>query len=208
MTRRGRPPLVADEAILECALAAFASSGFEAMSVRALNAELGLSHETISKRFGPKIELFRAAVRFGIGRFVEDLDRANDAPDSEDDLEQLRGILRAFMVTTELHPTLGELLHHKGLDDAERAILLDDTGLGERLQGVADLLDRLHRAGRIRPMRLRDVWFLAQGAMGPLRFPSLARMFDPFDGPLDRSVLVEEMTDAVMRSMVLEDSGR
>jgi len=37
------------------------------MSVRALNAELGLSHETISKRFGPKLNLFRAAVDYGVG---------------------------------------------------------------------------------------------------------------------------------------------
>ena len=203
MPGRGRPPLISDEAVLEAALTAFAASGYDAMSVRALNAQLGLSHETISKRFGPKPDLFRAAVRFGVGRFVEDLDREIGPGEPDDDLAQLRGIVAAFMVTTTLHPTLGELLHHEGIDEAARVVLVDETGLGERLTSVAALLYRLHAAGRIRKTHLRELWFLAQGAVAPLRFEALARMFDPYDGPVERDELVVRMTDAVMRTMVV-----
>lgn len=196
---------MSDEAILEAALAAFAASGYDAMSVRALNAELGLSHETISKRFGPKLDLFRAVVRFGVGRFVDDLDRAIGSREPDDDLERLRGIVGAFMVTTTLHPTLGELLHHEGIDAAARAVLIADTGLGDRLSTVAGLLGRLHAAGRIRKTQLRELWFLAQGAAAPLRFVGLSRMFDPYDGPVEGDELVVRMTDAVMHAMVIGD---
>lgn len=204
MPSRGRPPLVSEEAILQGALRAFASSGYEAMSVRALNAELGLSHETISKRFGPKIDLFRAAMRFGVERFVADLDREIEVSGYGDELGRLRSTLRAFMITTSHHPTLGELLHHEGFDDAERAVLLGESGLIDLLTDVAALLDRLHAAGRIRETGLRDLFFLAQGAVAPIRFRSMSRMFDAFDGPVDPDELVDRMTDTLMRSMQVD----
>ena len=202
---RGRPPLLADEIILAAALSAFAASGYEAMSVRALNAELGLSHETISKRFGPKRDLFRAAVRFGVGRFVVDLDAERAESIDGGDLERLRGIVRAFMLTTSHHPALGQLLHHEGLDDTERAILLDESGLGDRLTEVAGLLDRLHASGVIRRTHLRELWFLAQGAVAPLHFPGLSTMFDRFDGPVDADEVIDRMTDTIMRGLTVDD---
>lgn len=205
MPARGRPPIVSDEAILDRALAAFAASGYDAMSVRALNAELGLSHETISKRFGPKSELFRAAVRHGVDRFVVDLDGEIGTSASGTDLGRLRGIVRAFMVTASRHPTLGELLNHEGIDEAARAVLVGETGLGERLSELAALLDRLRTTGTIRETRLRELWFLVQGAVDPLHHRSLSRMFDPFDGPVDPEELIARMTDAVMRTMVIGD---
>ncbi|MBU6330238.1 MAG: TetR/AcrR family transcriptional regulator [Acidobacteria bacterium] len=205
----GRPPIVSDDVILQQALAAFAASGFDAMSVRALNAQLGLSHETISKRFGPKRDLFRAAVRYGVGRFITDLDAEIELAPPGDDLARLRSTIRGFMVTTSHHSALGELLNNEGIDDDERAVLIGETGLGERLSEVVGLLHRLHAAGVIRQTRLRELWFLLQGAVGALHHQSLSRMFDPFDGPVDPVELIARQTDAVMRTMVIgDDLGR
>ena len=201
MANRGRPPLLSDEAILEAALRAFANEGYTAMSVRALNAELGLSHETISKRFGAKSELFRAAVGFGLEIFIADFNAEFDADNPTGDLEQLRATVRAFMIAASRNPTLGELMHHEGIDDAERNSLIGDLGIGERITEIASLLVRLHAAGVIRDTKLRELWFLAQGAVGPLHYRALAKMFDPFDGPVDDEELISRMTDAIMRSM-------
>lgn len=200
MPNRGRPRLLSDEAILEAALAAFATSGYAAMSVRALNAELGLSHETVSKRFGPKADLFRAAIGFGAARFVTDYDRAIAESAPTDDLTRLRSTVRAFIVAASRNPTLGELLHNDRIEDAERNLLLGETGLGERLADAIALIDRLNATGAIRETRIRELWFLAQGASAALRFDALARMFDPFDGPIEDAELIERMTDAIMRS--------
>ncbi|MSZ89462.1 MAG: TetR family transcriptional regulator [Actinobacteria bacterium] len=208
MSNRGRPPLISDEAILEGALSAFAASGFSAMSVRALNADLGLSHETISKRFGPKIELFRAAVGFGVAQFVADFDnemRATGDSGSTDDLVVLRRSVRALMVAMSRNHALGELLHHGGIDESERVVLLGGSGLGDRLAERVALLDRLHAAGIIRETRIRDLWFLAQGAVAPLHFRELSKTFDPFDGPIEADEHIDRMTGAIMRSMGVED---
>ncbi len=204
MPTRGRPPLVSDEAILTAAFAAFAALGYDAMSVRALNAELGLSHETISKRFGPKIDLYRAAVRHGVGLMVADFEAEVGNPPPEDDLARLRAIVRAFMVITSRHPTLGELLHHEGIAESERAVLVGESGLGILLADTVALRDRLHAAGVIRETRIRELWFLCQGAAAPLRSREFSKMFDPFDGPLDPVEFIDNMTDAVMRTMVID----
>lgn len=207
MANRGRPPLVSDEVILERALAHFARLGYPAMSVRALNAELGLSHEAISQRFGSKSELFRAAVAFGTGRFITDFDYEVAAPGPTTDLALLESTIRAFMVATTRHPALGDLLHHEAIDEEQRRALIVDTGLGDRIVATAELLARLREAGEIRQTGIRELWYLCHGAIAPLHFPELSRMFDPFDGPVDPEQLITGMTAAIMRSMVVYPSG-
>lgn len=207
MTNRGRPPLVSDEKILDAALASFATIGYQAMSVRALNAELGLSHETISKRFGPKDQLFRAAVQHGAASFIEDFDRELATAAATTDLDMLRATLRAFMMAVSRHHALGDLLHHDSIDLAQRTTIIDQTGLADRIASTAELLERLQRSGTIRRTGIRELWFLAHGAAAPLHFGSLAAMFDPFDGPLDTAQHIERMTDTIVRGLRTTDPG-
>lgn len=203
MTNRGRPPLLSEEAILDKALAAFATVGYSAMSVRALNAELGVSHETISQRFGPKSELFRAAVGRGVQLFIAEFNQeiARCAPTN--DLELLKATVRASMVATSRHPTLGALLHHESIDDEQRMVLTGETGLAQLMINADALLKRLHSAGIIHETKVRELWFLVEGAVTPLHFQTLAKMFDPFDGPVDGDDLIDRMSTAIMRSMVI-----
>lgn len=202
MTNRGRPPLLSDEAILDAALSAFAAVGYSAMSVRALNATLGLSHEAVSQRFGTKSELFRAAVHHGVQRFIADFTTEIERRSPTNDLELLRATVSAFIIATSRHPTLGDLLHHESISDDQRMVLVGETGFVERVTDTVALLGRLHSAGHIRKTGIRQLWFLAQGASTPLHFESLSRMFDPFDGPVDPGALIEQMSDAIIRSML------
>ena len=201
MTNRGRPPLLSEETILEKALEAFATNGYATMSVRALNADLGLSHEAISKRFGPKSELFRAAVTHGVQHLITDFNQEIARVAPTNDLELLHAILRAFMVASSRHPTLGQLLHHESITDEQRAVLISDIGLGGLINDTIELLARLRETGAIRDIQIRDLWFLAQGAVEPLRFRQLSQMFDPFDGPVDRDELISRMSDTIMRGV-------
>jgi AcrR family transcriptional regulator len=201
MTQRGRPPLQSNETILEAALASFAAIGYDATSVRALNAELGLSHETITQRFGTKAELFRAAVGHGLQQFITEFDAEIAARASGTDTERLRAVLRAFMVAASHHPNLGELLHQGGIHEPDRAELMSGIGFDARILEVASLLQRLHDASIIREMSVREVWFLVQAGAAPLHFHDLAAMFDPIDGPLDRERHIDRMVDVIMRGM-------
>lgn len=207
MPRRGRPPLRSDDTILDVALRDFATLGYDATSVRALNAELGLSHETITQRFGTKEALFRAAVSHGVHRFVAEFDRELESATPADDLERLRATIRAFIVAMSHHPTLGELIHHQGIGDAEREVLMTDIGLSDRLLAVSTLLQRLRADGLIRDIDLREFWFLVQGGAGPLHFEQLARMFDPVDGPLERERHIERTTDMIVRAVRTDTPG-
>ena len=203
VTSRGRPPLLDEAVILERALKEFARAGFSAMSVRALNAELGVSHETISKRFGSKTELFQAVVNFGMGKFMEDFIREFDAEAPADDLSLLRATLHAFIVATSRHPSLGELLHHESIGEDQRAVLLGEAGLVDRIADTAALLHRLEIAGVIHETKIREFWFLAQAAAAPLHFPQVSQMFDAFDGPIHPETHLARMTDAIMRSFLV-----
>ena len=202
MTNRGRPPLLSDEAILKKALEAFASGGFEAMSVRALTANLGLSHETVSQRFGTKSELFLAAVNYGFQLFINDFNDELTRNDPTSDLEQLRALLRAFMFSTSRHPTLGELLHHVAIDEEQRNVIIGKTGLADQLMNAAELLRRLKSDGVIRDIQLRELWFMAQSAAAPIHFSNVSQMFDLFDGPLDSDEHINRITDTIMRGLL------
>jgi AcrR family transcriptional regulator len=54
---RGRPRIRDDDEILRAALHAFSEHGYDGMSLRTLNAEMGLSRGTINQRFGSKEQL-------------------------------------------------------------------------------------------------------------------------------------------------------
>ena len=202
MPTRGRPPLASDEEILDRALAMFARYGYAAMSVRALNAELGLSHETVSARFGPKRDLYRATVGRGVALLMADFNQEFERCAPTSDVERLRATIRAFMVAASRHPAIGDLLYHESIDAEQRSLLIGQTGLAERMNGSVDLLRRLHEAGVIRETRIRELWFLVQGAVGPIQFPGLSQMFDAFDGPLNEEELIDRMTEAVTRSVM------
>jgi AcrR family transcriptional regulator len=70
---RGRPRIRQDEEILGAALRAFAAHGFESMSLRSLNTELGLSHGTINQRFRSKKRLYYAAIDHGFATFLAEI---------------------------------------------------------------------------------------------------------------------------------------
>src|SRR6201985_594191 len=59
---RGRPRIRDDDEILRAALHAFAEHGYDGMSLRTLNSEMGLSRGTINQRFRSKEQLWYAAV--------------------------------------------------------------------------------------------------------------------------------------------------
>src|ERR671916_1789394 len=90
---RGRPPAeqspASEQEILRAALRAFATHGYEGVSVRTLNRELGVSHSLINARFGSKEGLWYATVDWGFQPLVAKLATAFD-PTLTDPLEQLR----------------------------------------------------------------------------------------------------------------------
>src|SRR3981081_1260716 len=76
----GRPPagmpVPEHGQILERGLEAFAELGYEAVSVRQLNARLGMGHTFIHDRFGSKKAFWTAVVDYAIGRVTQEVGTA------------------------------------------------------------------------------------------------------------------------------------
>jgi TetR/AcrR family transcriptional regulator len=179
---RGRPKAsdsVPIEEILDKALSMFATVGYDGMSMRTLNRELGVSHNLIHQRFGTKEELWRAAVDYGFGRLVRQMQGLFD-PTISDPLEQLRLAVHRFVVYSADHPELVALMNIEARQDTERLTCIYDTYIEPLLKDVARLLAHLADQGVIRPIPLRTFHFLlAHGATAPHALVPLATKFDP-----------------------------
>lgn len=167
------------EQILDKALTMFATVGYDGMSLRTLNRELGVSHNLIHQRFGTKEELWRAAVDFGFGRLIRHMQGLFD-PTLSEPLEQLRLAIRRFVVFSADHPELVALMNIEGRQDTDRLSYIYDTYIEVALKDVARLLAHLAEEGVIRPIPLRTFHFLlAHGATALHSLVPLATKFDP-----------------------------
>jgi len=100
------------ETILEAALEAFAQRGYDGVSVRELNRQIGVSHNLVHHYFGSKEALWRAAIDFGLGR-------ANEAWRLEDlgplsDLEKMKVGLRRFLEVVARTPAIQRIMQQEG----------------------------------------------------------------------------------------------
>lgn len=198
----GRPRLHDDAEILEAALRAFSDHGYVAMSVRALNAELGLSHETISGRFGSKRQLYAAALDHGVAGFFASLARERAAqPAPSSDLDDLRATIRSFISVAASHRELGRLVNQEGLTASDRLDDIVRTALEPGTRPLVDLVRRLDDAGLIRPTSARELFFLSQAAAAAFTHPALSAAFDGIDGPLDRELHIARMTNSIVRGL-------
>ena len=205
---RGRPRIRQDDEILDAALQAFAAQGFDAMSLRSLNAQLGLSHGTISQRFGTKERLFFAAVDHGFATFLGDLEGRRQAVladyEAPDDLAELRATVRGFLGTAMLHPEFGRLMNQEGLHQTVRLAYIVEHVMVPMFASVGGQLERLRSSGRIRPVTARALFFLvAHGAEAPYTLTALSGAFDVLDGPLNPDRHADDMTDLIMRGITI-----
>ncbi|NBN90949.1 MAG: TetR/AcrR family transcriptional regulator, partial [Actinobacteria bacterium] len=116
---RGRPKLHSDEQILEAALRMFATHGYDGMSLRSLNRELGLSHSAIHQRFGTKEDLYKAVIDHEFGAMFSEIRnhlRALPRPDTP--LAELQSQFKAFLIVSSKHPYLNRLMNNEGLEDS------------------------------------------------------------------------------------------
>jgi AcrR family transcriptional regulator len=178
------------EQILDAAFRAFATYGYDGVSVRTLNRELGVSHNLIHQRFGSKQGLWYAAVDRAFGRQIAELATVFD-PTLNDPLDQLNHAIRRFLVYSAQHPELLGLMNIEGRVDSDRLDYIYDNYIAPALAPLGRLLEHLAAEGRIRPISLRAAHFLvAHGAAAPFTLTPLARRFDSAD-PLDHTQIAE-----------------
>jgi TetR/AcrR family transcriptional regulator len=180
---RGRPrredsPVDVD-ALLDAALRAFAAHGYDGMSVRTLNRELGVSHNLVHQRYGSKRGLWDAAIERGFGGLVHHLESGID-PTLTDPLEQLHAAIVRFVEYSAEHPELTGIMNSEGALGGERLDHIFDTYIAPATAPVGLLLEHLAREGTIRPIPLRTFHVLVtSGGAAPFSLVALAERFDP-----------------------------
>ena len=212
--RTGRPKAqdapVTLEQILDAAVRAFATYGYDGVAVRTLNRELGVSHNLIHQRFGSKQGLWYAAVDRAFSQQVTQLATAFD-PTLADPLDQLNHAIRRFVHYSAERPELLGLMNIEARVDSERLDYIYDTYIEPALTPLGRLLDHLRENGRIRPISLRALFFLiAHGAAAPFTLAPLARHFDNSD-PLDKNQVAEQAAltaDLITSGLRLNAPGR
>ena len=209
---RGRPPAAQSpaplEEILGAALRAFATHGYEGVSVRTLNRELGVSHSLINGRFGSKEALWYATVDWAFEPLVTKFASAFD-PTLTDPLDQLRIAIRTFLLYSAEHPELLGLMDIEARQDTDRLTYIHDTYIQPALAPIERLLHHLADQGRIHPISLSAFHFLiAHGGAAPFTLVPLARHFDPAD-PLDPDAVAEHagfVADLIIRGLKRDEA--
>jgi AcrR family transcriptional regulator len=169
------------EQIFGVALKAFATLGYDGVSLRTLNRELGGSHNLLNGRFGSKEALWYATVDWAFQPLAQRMATAFD-PTLTDPLEQVRIFVRAFLVYSADHPELLGLMNIEGRQDTERLAYIYNTYIEPAIAPLARLLDHLAAEGRIRAMPTSTLHFLlTHGAGAPFTMAALARHFSRVD---------------------------
>ena len=169
------------EEIFRVSLKAFATLGYDGVSLRMLNRELGGSHNLLNGRFGSKEALWYATVDWAFAPLAQRVATAFD-PTLTDPLEQVRIFIRVFLLYSADHPELLGLMNIEGQQDTERLAYIFNTYIEPAMEPMRRLLDHLVAEGRIRPVPLSTFHFiLTHGAAGTFTLAPLARLFSQLD---------------------------
>jgi AcrR family transcriptional regulator len=200
---RGRPKLHTDQQILEAALRMFATYGYDGMSLRSLNRELGLSHSAIHQRFGTKEDLYKAVIDHEFGAMFREIRehlRALPRPDSE--LGELQSQFKAFLIVSSKHPYLNRLMNNEGLEDSWHLDHIYKKYVQPSLAPIRKLMDDLAKKKVIKPTAVRTAFFLiAHGAAALFTLDVLSAKFNSADGPIDVDTLADEAAWVIVNGL-------
>jgi TetR/AcrR family transcriptional regulator len=159
---RGRPPRGAEPApmseMMLAAAEAFSVQGYDGVSLRTVNDQLGVSRNLLYQRFGSKANLWRAVVDWAFDPFLAYLAGADD--ESADPMERLRTFIRCFIEYSATRPYLGSLATLEGAAPTDRLDYLYDNYIGPVRSRVLPMLEQLLAAGRMKPIPSEVLFFL------------------------------------------------
>ncbi|WP_210590572.1 TetR/AcrR family transcriptional regulator [Streptomyces sp. GESEQ-35] len=203
--RRGRPAKDTDpapaEEVLQAALQAFATHGFNGVSLRTLTSELGVSHNLLHQRFGSKQALWQAAADWGFGLLVSELLSADD--ESAPPKARLRTFVRAFVRFSAHHPELLRLMNIEGAQPGERLDYITDTYTAPVVARFLAVRDDLVLRGEIRPVPPEVIFYMitSGGAMYAGRAQT-ERLFTPAPlAPEAIDAYADTVADFVMNAL-------
>jgi TetR/AcrR family transcriptional regulator len=174
---RGRPPKGTEPAplndIMRAAADAFSVQGYDGVSLRTVNGQLGMSHNHLYQRFGSKASLWRAVVDWAFGSLLTHFEGAVDELD--DPMDQLRALICRFIEYSATRPYLASLATLEGAAATDRLDYLYDNYINPVRLRFLSVFEELQRTGRIKPIPPEVLYFLiTSGGTAPFGQVGLA----------------------------------
>jgi AcrR family transcriptional regulator len=189
-TRRARQREEARRAILDATEALLDEAGGDAFGVRALAARCGYTAPTIYHYFGDKDGLLAALLE---ERFAELLTEVRRVAMSDDPVENLRGMVRAYMRFGERNPTFYRLILAARADGGDRSPPSVEAAVTIMMQPWEEL-SAAGRLGDVTPeVATQAIWGLLHGL-------TALRVARPDHGWAPH--LAEIAVDAILRGLV------
>ncbi|MEM6683427.1 MAG: TetR/AcrR family transcriptional regulator [Pseudomonadota bacterium] len=204
--RRGRPhgdaAAVSRDQILNAAINAFANTGFEAMSIRALTRDLNVSHGLIHHYFSTKRDLWEACVDVYF-RALRDkmiaLAPVGDAAATP--AEAAREFIRISVMLSARFPGCVRILLDEGAQGGERLDYLMTNYLDPAGRVWFEAIEALGEKSGVNPPDGRTLFFLITfGGTIPFCAPALASHFE--GEPLQSDAAIERHANMVADMLV------
>lgn len=175
-SRLGRPTRAEarrrHEELLEVALDTFLEHGFEQTTILEIAKQVGMSKRTVYAYYEDKADLFKAAVRRAIDRYVVPLETLKAA--ESDDLEATLTAVAQIRIDNVTRPEvlkLQRILSAQAFRFPELIDVAFEVGAGPTIAFLSELFTRFHNQGELRvddPERTA-VAFLSLVVSGPAR---------------------------------------
>jgi TetR/AcrR family transcriptional regulator len=187
---RGRPrkdaPLAPTDQVLAAAIEAFSVHGYNGVSLRTVNEELGVSRNLLYQRFGSKANLWRAAVDWAFGPLLAHLEAADDQ--TADPMVRLRVLTRNFIEYSATRPYLARLVVVEGGAVTDRLEYLYHHYIEPVRSRFIPVFDLLREQGRVKNIPAEVFYFLlTSGGSAPYGQVGLASLMDLEMASLDET---------------------
>ena len=163
---------------MAAAIEAFSVHGYNGVSLRTVNDELGASRNLLYQRFGSKAKLWRAAVDWAFGPLVEHLVAGDD--ESADPMVRLRMLIRNFIEYSATRPSLARLVMVESSSVTDRLEYLYHQYIEPVRSRFVPVFDQLREQGRIKNMPYDVFYFLlTSGGSAPYGQIGLVSLMAP-----------------------------
>jgi AcrR family transcriptional regulator len=206
---RGRPPKDAQPApadeVLAAAIEAFSVHGYNGVSLRTVNDELGVSRNLLYQRFGSKANLWRAAVDWAFGPLLEHLEAADD--EAADPMVRLRVLIRNFIEYSATRPYLARLVAMEGSAVTDRLEYLYQHYIEHVWKRFEPAFEQLREQGRIKNIPPEVFYFLlTSGGSAPYGQIGLASLMNPETDSSNEArvrLYAENVTEVLINGLAL-----
>jgi TetR/AcrR family transcriptional regulator len=194
------------QAILDAALEAFARSGFQATSTRAIAENAKVHHASLRYYFADKEQLWRAAIRHMFDR-QQSIFRQDQA-DNPVDVSTLAGVkemVRRFVRYSARHPEHAQILVHESIASTARLDWAIDMFVR---QNTARMDDRITDQGKAGHLRLTDrtLAVMLASAASQMVFVLSSHLQRIYGEDVRSPAFVERVADAIITLFFVDNA--